>query len=190
MSAILPQSQQFNHAAKRTAFKGGQECPQCGQSQQPAGFKVNKPLEYTGAAAGHVTGLALLGGIIGGYVAAGLERTTKVIRKGNCIKSVPNEKFLPTMRRFGLWGAAAGAALALATLPWTLNRTRERIYNKECYYKATSAATSDPNKAIEYLNNRALQTAASNMGNNNSSLLTTAAIAGGGYYLGSRSGRK
>lgn len=178
---IAPTTQTYSIKSKQQSFKGEEN------TQNFQRFQVNKPLEYAGAISSSVAGGGLTGAIAGFMVGA--------IKSDALINSMETvgKNSLKSIKKPTLIGAAIGAAFSLMMLPFTLNRTRERIYQKQLNFDVMSNVANkakngqlEVNEASEYLkttalNNLAVATAYS--GNTN-----TAGLMAGSYIAGNAVG--
>ena len=102
----------------KVAFKGDEE--ETKSTPKSDGFKVNENLEYMGATVTSLATGSFLGGVIGVY-------SSLLAKSEQYAERLPKAKIV----RFAVIGAAVGAAVSALMLPFTKERTRERIYQKQ-----------------------------------------------------------
>lgn len=153
------------------------------RSQNNEGFKVNKPLEYMGATVSSFIGLSGMGAMLGAYAG---------ILKNDAFEKVLDEgvKQASHAGKYAKVGALIGAGIALVTLPFTLNRTRERVYSKQLHYDVMNNLESraakgelSPEEVAEYMKSTALQSMSVNQGGTSTG--STLGLMAGSYVLGS-----
>lgn len=148
-------------------------------AQDSSSFQVNKNLEYASSGA-FLLAIPVVGALLGSLMGISHNKSTHEY-PGRATKD------FATMRKGALIGAAIGGALALISIPLTMNAARENIYKKQLEYdvmanidKKAQHNELTPEQASDYLKARAMQnmavTGASNAGN--AGWVTAAYLAG------------